>query len=52
MMVAFDRLRVSLEVPGWGLTEEMLAEKIYAVAQEGLWEPDKICDRVLRDLLH
>ena len=52
MTVAFDRLCISLQMPGWSLTEEMLAQKIYAVVQEGLWEPDEICDRVLKDLLH
>jgi len=52
MAVAFDRLCISLDVPGWGFTEEMLAHKIIAVVEQGLSEPDEICDRVLRDLLH
>ena len=52
MAVAFDRLRISLEVPGWGLTEDMLAEKVIAAMQEGLCEPDEIYNRVLKDLLH
>jgi hypothetical protein len=52
MIVAFDRLCVSLEVPGWGLTEDMLAQKIIAVVQQGLCKPDEICDRVRNDLLH
>jgi hypothetical protein len=52
MTVAFDRLCVLLEVPGWGLTEELLAQKIIAAVQQGLREPDEICDRVRNDLLH
>jgi hypothetical protein len=52
MAVAFDRLRVSLEVPGCGITEEMLAEKVIAAMQHGLCEPDEIYTRVLKDLLH
>ena len=28
MAVAFERLCILLEVPGWGLTEDVLAEKV------------------------
>ena len=52
MAVALDRLCVSLEVPGWGFTEEMLAQKVIAAVQEGLREPDEIYSRVLKTLLH
>ena len=52
MAVAFERLCILLEVPRWGLTEDVLAEKVIAAMQEGLCEPDEIYNRVLKDLLH
>jgi hypothetical protein len=52
MAIAFERICTSLEVPGWGLTEEMLANKIIAAANQGLRESDEICSQVLKELLH
>jgi hypothetical protein len=52
MAVAYERLCNSLQVPGWGLTEEMLTDKIIAAANEGLLEPDEIYSQVLKELLH
>jgi hypothetical protein len=52
MTIAFDRICDSLQVPGWGLTEEMLAKKIVAAASRGLWQTDEICIQVLKELLH
>jgi hypothetical protein len=52
MTTAYDRICASLQVTGWGLTEEMLAKKIIAAASRGLWETDEICSQVLKELLH
>jgi hypothetical protein len=52
MSVAFDRLSDLLQVPGWGLSEVMLCDKIFAVVSQGSFEPDEICAHVLKELLH